>query len=136
MADFLNKLPSILVLAVLVGIFVALRRHVRSSRLNLWTAAWLLIFIHFFIEIFEPRTGNLGNFIYMIDGGTLQVSAMLFVASLTSFVEDKKKTWMLLGSLVFFGITVYIVVCVLSPYLILPYHLSVNTDIQFSLYLY
>lgn len=97
MADFLNKLPSILVLAVFVGIFVALRRHVRSARLNLWTAAWLLIFIHFLVGVFEPRTGNLGNFIYMIDGGTLQVSAMLFVASLTSFVEDKKKTWILLA---------------------------------------
>ena len=44
MADFLNnnKLPSILVLAVLVGLFLALRRHVRSARLNLWTAAWLV----------------------------------------------------------------------------------------------
>jgi signal transduction histidine kinase len=97
MADFLNKLPSILILGVLVGIFVALRRHVRSARLNLWTAAWLLIFIHFFIGIFEPRNGNLGNLLYTIDGGSLQVSAMLFVASLTSFVEDKKRTWILIG---------------------------------------
>jgi two-component system, NtrC family, sensor kinase len=97
MTDFLNKLPSILILAVLVGIFLALRRHVRSARLNLWTAAWLLIFIHFFIEIFEPGTGSLGHIIDAIDGGSLQVSAMLFVASLTSFVEDKKKTWTLLA---------------------------------------
>src|SRR5689334_14586352 len=97
MADFLNKLPSILILAVLVGIFVAIRRHVRSARLNLWTAAWLLIFIHFFIEIFEPGTGVTGHIIDTIDLGSLQVSAMLFVASLTSFVEDKKKTWTFLA---------------------------------------
>ena len=97
MADFLNKLPSILILAVLVGIFVAIRRHVRSARLNLWTAAWLLIFIHFFIEIFEPGTGITGHIIDTIDLGSLQVSAMLFVASLTSFVEDKKKTWKFLA---------------------------------------
>ena len=97
MADFSSKLPSILILAVLVGIFLSLRRHVKSSRLNLWTAAWGLIFLHFFIEVFEPRDGNLGNIIYSIDGGSLQVSATLFVASLTAFVEDRRKTWTLLA---------------------------------------
>src|SRR5215472_2885020 len=97
MADFFNKLPSILILAVLVGIFVALRRHVKSARLNLWTAAWVLIFIHFFVGIFEPRQGNLQNILETINWGALQVSATCFVASLTSFVEDKTKTRTLLA---------------------------------------
>src|SRR5215469_2312505 len=92
MTDLFGKLPSILILAVLVGIFVALRRHVKSERLNLWTAAWLLIFIHFFVEAFQNRAGTIGHILDTIDWGSLQVSATLFVASLTSFVEDKLKT--------------------------------------------
>lgn len=97
MTDLSAKLPSILILAVLVGIFVALRRHMKSQRLNLWTAAWLLIFIHFFVGIFEPRDGNLGNLLYALDMGSLVISATLFAASLTPFVESARKTWALLG---------------------------------------
>src|SRR5215467_5667594 len=96
MTELSAKLPSILILAVLVGIFVALRRHMRSQRLNLWTAAWLLIFIHFFVEAFQNRTGIMGHILDTLDWGSLQVSATLFVASLTSFVEDRSKTWTLL----------------------------------------
>lgn len=97
MTELSAKLPSILILAVLVGIFVALRRHMKSERLNLWTAAWLLIFIHFFVEAFQQRTGIMGHVLDTMDWGSLQVSATLFVASLTSFVEDRNKTWMLLA---------------------------------------
>ena len=97
MTDLFAKLPSILILAVLVGIFMALRRHVRSARMNLWTAAWLLIFIHFFVGIFEPRDGNLGNLLGAVDMGSLVVSATLFSASLTEFVESARKTSLLLA---------------------------------------
>jgi two-component system NtrC family sensor kinase len=97
MADFLGKLPSILILAVLVGIFVSLRRHVRSARLNLWTAAWVLIFVHFLVDIFEPHNKYLAAIVYTIDLGSLQVSAMVFVASLTAFVDDKRRTRTLLA---------------------------------------
>src|SRR5260370_23046736 len=54
MAPLLDKLPTILVLAVLVGIFIALRQHGRSNRLRLWTVAWVLIFIHFVAQALEP----------------------------------------------------------------------------------
>src|SRR5947209_2224485 len=97
MAALLEKLPTILILAVLVGIFLALRRHVNSARLKLWTASWTLIFIHFAVEVFEPRQGTMQSILFSIDWGSLQLSAMFFVASLTSFVEQKSKTWTLLG---------------------------------------
>jgi two-component system, NtrC family, sensor kinase len=96
MATLFDKLPTILVLAVMVGIFVALRRHVKSARLQLWIAAWGLIFVHFFVQIFEPPDGNLTPTTFMIDLGSLQLSALFFVASLTSFFENKKLTWSLL----------------------------------------
>ncbi|MGZ4901167.1 MAG: histidine kinase dimerization/phospho-acceptor domain-containing protein, partial [Candidatus Angelobacter sp.] len=96
MAILFDKLPTILVLAVMVGIFVALRRHVKSARLHLWIAAWVLIFVHFFVQVFEPADGNLTPLMFMIDLGCLQLSALYFVASLTSFFEDTRQTLSLL----------------------------------------
>ncbi len=91
-ATLLAKLPTILVLAVLVGIFVALRRHVRSPRLTLWIAAWGLIFVHFVAGIFEPATADDPPMIFVMAWGSLQLSAVFFVASLTSFFENKAMT--------------------------------------------
>jgi two-component system, NtrC family, sensor kinase len=96
MAILFDKLPTILVLAVMVGIFVALRRHVKSPRLHLWIGAWVLIFIHFFVQVFEPADGNLTPLMFMVDLGCLQLSALWFVASLTSFFENRRLTFLLL----------------------------------------
>jgi two-component system, NtrC family, sensor kinase len=97
MAILFDKLPTILVLAVMVSIFVALRRHVKSARLHLWITAWVLIFVHFFVQLFEPADGNLTPLTFMIDLGCLQLSALYFIASLTSFFEDKRLTRSLLA---------------------------------------
>ena len=59
MTPLLEKLPTILVLAVLVGIFLSLRKHAPSARIRLWTYAWAFIFLHFFIQAFETHTGTL-----------------------------------------------------------------------------
>ena len=103
MAILFDKLPTILVLAVMVGIFVALRRHVKSARLELWIAAWVLIFAHFFVQLFEPPDGNLTPVTFMIDIGCLELSALFFIASLTSFFED---TWLTVSLLALTGIPV------------------------------
>ena len=99
MANFFDKLPTILVLAVLVGIFVALGRHVRSLRLKLWTVAWVLIYFHFFIGIFEPVNADPTGIQAIIDYGFLALSALFFIASLTSFVSDRKLTYNLIALL-------------------------------------
>ena len=96
MAILFDKLPTILVLAVMVGIFVALRWHVKSARLHLWIAAWVLIFVHFFVQIFEPADGNPTPVTFMIDLGCLQLSALFFVASLTTFFQNTRLTLSLL----------------------------------------
>jgi signal transduction histidine kinase len=90
MAPLLDKLPTILVLAVLVGIFVALRQHGRSNRLQLWTAGWVLIFIHFVAQALETQ-GHPSIF-DAIDLGALQVAAIVFIGSLTAYIDDKKRT--------------------------------------------
>jgi signal transduction histidine kinase len=90
-AAFLDKLPTILVLAVLVGIFLSLRTHAPSARTRLWTYAWGLIFLHFFIQPFETHTGTLENILESIDIVALELSAIVFAVSMSRAVEDNRK---------------------------------------------
>ncbi len=103
MTPLSDKLPTILVLGVLVGIFVALGRHARSLRLKLWTTAWILIFLHFLFGLFEQAGGNWTRVVFIIEDGSLALSALFFVGSLTIFHEDRKLTQ---GMLVLAGVPV------------------------------
>jgi signal transduction histidine kinase len=89
MAALLDKLPTILVLAVLVGIFLFLRKHTSSPRVRLWTYAWALIFLHFFVQAFETRSGAIEQALESIDLAALEVSGIVFVISLTRAGIDR-----------------------------------------------
>ena len=91
MASLLDKLPTILVLAVLVGIFLSLRAHVPSARTRLWAYAWGLIFLHFFIQAFETHAGTIENIFESIDIVALELSAIVFTVSMSRAVEDRRK---------------------------------------------
>lgn len=99
MNAFLDKLPTILVLAVLVGVFLSLRKHAPSSRLRLWTYAWTLILLHFFIEAFEAHTGTVEKIIESIDIGALELSGIVFVISMIKDVENRARRNALLAVL-------------------------------------
>ena len=99
MNSLLDKLPTILVLFVLVGIFLSLRKHAPSARIRLWTYAWALIFLHFCIQAFETHTGTLENILESIDIGALELSGVVFVVSMTLAVEDRKKRLTMLALL-------------------------------------
>jgi signal transduction histidine kinase len=88
--SLLDKLPTILVLFVLVGIFLSLRKHAPSARTRLWVYAWALIFLHFFIQAFETHSGVFEQILDSIDLGALELSGMVFVTSMTQAVEDRK----------------------------------------------
>ncbi|MGA7918235.1 MAG: ATP-binding protein [Candidatus Acidiferrales bacterium] len=96
----LDKLPTILVLAVLVGIFLSLRKHAPSARMRLWTTAWALIFLHFFIQVFETHTGAVEKILESIDLAALELSGIVFVISVTQAVEVRKKRLTMLALLV------------------------------------
>ena len=100
MTAFLDKLPTILVLFVLVGIFLSLRKHAPSARMRLWTCAWALIFLHFFIQVFETHTGTLEKVLESIELGALELSGIVFVISMTKAVEVRKKRLTMLSVLV------------------------------------
>jgi signal transduction histidine kinase len=95
----LDKLPTILVLFVLVGIFLSLRKHAPSARIRLWTYAWALIFLHFFIQAFETHSGTLESILESIDIGALELSGVVFVVSMTLAVEDRKNRLKMLAVL-------------------------------------
>ena len=99
MNALLDKLPTILVLAVLVGVFLSLRKHAPSVQLRLWTYAWALIFLHFFIGAFETHSGTLESIIESIDIGALELSGIVFVASMLRDIESRRKRSMLLAAL-------------------------------------
>lgn len=86
----LDHLPSILVLAVLVGIFVSIRKYSPSPRIRLWIFAWALVFVHFFIQIFETRTGLIEGIYESIELGALVVAGVLFAISMSDIVEDNR----------------------------------------------
>ncbi|HKF20559.1 MAG TPA: ATP-binding protein [Candidatus Angelobacter sp.] len=96
MSILFDQLPTILVLAVLVGIFVALGRHVKSERLVLWTTAWILIFAHAVAKFMLPVAGALAPTFSGFAQSALALAALCFVASLTSFFENKTVTIALL----------------------------------------
>ena len=93
----LEKIPTVVTVAVLVGIFLALKRHSHSARLQLWMVAWFLIFTHFVALMLEPPTGDVNPLLLAIDLGSLQAAAVAFVVSVSVVAEDKpRRTLMLL----------------------------------------
>src|ERR1700685_316141 len=92
----LEKIPTVVTVAVLVGIFAGLKRHSHSARLQLWLVAWVLIFIHFVAQMFEPASGASSSLLLALDLGSLQASAVVFVASVASIVDDRVKRSLML----------------------------------------
>lgn len=103
MTPLLEKLPTILVLAVLVAIFLSLRKHAPSARVRLWTYAWAFIFLHFFVEAFETHTGTVETILESIDIAALELSGVVFVVSMLRLVEGRGKR---VGLLALLGISV------------------------------
>jgi two-component system NtrC family sensor kinase len=85
----LEKIPTVITVAVLLAIFAGLKRHSRSARLHLWLVAWFFIFAHFVAQCLEPATGDVPPRLLALDLGSLVAAAAMFVASLSSVAEDK-----------------------------------------------
>jgi signal transduction histidine kinase len=92
----LEKIPTVVTVGVLVGIFLALKRHSHSARLQLWMVAWFLIFTHFVVQMLEPATGDVSSYLLALDLGSLQAAAVAFVVSVSAVAEDRGKRTLLL----------------------------------------
>lgn len=92
----LEKIPTFLIVGVLVIIFVCLKRQTRSPRLTLWTVGWTLVFTHFLAQLLEPDHGPANSFLLAVDSGSLQAAAVTFLVSVSAVVEDFAKRSLLL----------------------------------------
>jgi signal transduction histidine kinase len=80
-----------MIVGVLVMIFACLKRHTRSARLTLWAVGWTLVFTHFLAQLLEPAGNRAISFLQAIDASALQFSAVAFLVSVSSVVEDRAK---------------------------------------------
>ena len=90
----------ILVLAVLVGIFVSIRKHSPSPRNHLWMLAWTLVFLHFLVQVFEVHTGLVEGLIESVEVGALEIAGVLFAISMSITAEDSHLRRVLSGVLI------------------------------------
>src|SRR5690348_7936823 len=91
MSSFLDKLPTILVLCVLLGIFVSLRKHAPSRMVRLWIVGWALILAHFIAQAFESAPGWRGQLCGTLDLAGLELAGIVFVASTWKAVFEKRR---------------------------------------------
>jgi signal transduction histidine kinase len=92
MSSLLDKLPTILVLFVLLGIFVSLRKHAPSRPLRLWVVAWALVLAHFIAQALESAGGWQGKLWNTVDLAGLELAGAVFVASTwASVFEDRRR---------------------------------------------
>ncbi|MGB6470078.1 MAG: ATP-binding protein [Candidatus Acidiferrales bacterium] len=101
MTSFVEKLPTILILAGMVGTFLSLRSLAPSTRVRWWTYAWGLVFVHFLVQAFETHAGISEMIVETIDLSALELSGIAFVISLMLSVEDRASR---MGLLVMLGV--------------------------------
>jgi len=95
----LEKLPTFLTVCVLVMIFACLKRHTRSPRLTLWSVGWTLMFTHFLAQLLEPIGAQATSLLKAADNGALHLSAVAFLVSVSSVVNDRFRRSVLLVGL-------------------------------------
>ncbi len=95
MSSLLDKLPTILVLCVLLGIFVSLRKHGPSCMVRLWIVGWALILAHFIAQAFESSSGWRGEMWNVADLAGLELAGTVFVASTwTAITENRRRLYL------------------------------------------
>ncbi len=95
MQEFVRHLPDPLVLGTLVGIFFAIYRHNRTSRVRFWIVAWSVIFLHFLVPIVELglHSSRIVLLLDALDSATLQVAGVAFIFSLAPARLTERSRW-------------------------------------------
>jgi C4-dicarboxylate-specific signal transduction histidine kinase len=86
-----DALPITLVLAVLVSVFLSLERQAPVARVRLWAYAWSFTFLHFFAQAMENQGGIVQKILTPVDFGALELSALVFLASLVFKANERPK---------------------------------------------
>ncbi len=113
MASLLARLPTILVLCVLLGIFLSLRRHAKSGSVRLWTISWSLILLHFIAQVFEFYPGWRGQVFNALDLVGLELSGTVLIASTTKVLVESRRWRQIFFAVV--GLPICIHACLYAP---------------------
>lgn len=93
MQELFRQLPAPLVIGTLVGIFLSIYRHNRTSRVRFWIVAWSLIFLHFLVPIVELHPSRWSGWIDALDSITLQVAGIAFIFSVAPERLTERVRW-------------------------------------------
>lgn len=89
MPDPLAKLPTVVLLGVLVVIFAALLKQNRTFRFRLWFVGWAIIFVRFVLQMIWKGLGISLPVYAAIDLTALQVAGIIFMVSVSALAETR-----------------------------------------------
>lgn len=105
MIDSLSKLPTVVLLGVLVAIFAALLKQNRTFRFRLWFLGWTIIFTRFLLQMVWRPLGLAVSTYSALDIASVQIAGIIFMVSVSALAETK---WRNLYFIYFGGsVTVY-----------------------------
>ncbi len=86
--DLFRHLHTVVILAALVGIFVALQRRTRSSRLRFWLVGWALMLVHFCLRLLPlgPATFSV-RLVNAFDYDAVAIAGIVFLISVSVVCE-------------------------------------------------
>ncbi len=97
MTDFLTELPLVLVLGALVCIFVSLRGRNKSPRLILWLIGWVIMTLHFLLDMFQFPQDWANRAMDAAQVAALAVCGLAFAISVAELNKDRRWRWGLFG---------------------------------------
>jgi len=86
-----EALPSLVALAVLVGVFAALLRQRPTERLNLWLAGWIFVLAHFVAQFLDAGQSLWEHWMAAFSLNFLQLAAMTFLLSVYPLAQDRQR---------------------------------------------
>ncbi len=91
-------LPSLIALAILVGVFRAVLRQAAAERLHLWLTGWILVLIHFVAAFLDVGNGLWDRVTSVVSLGALELASISFLISMSPRATNRRRQ-LLLGAI-------------------------------------
>ncbi len=99
MLDY-SSLPDLLALTVLVFVFWSILRTRAGTQLHAWLLGWIFILLHFAVNLFGGRPGNLQTFVHCVSAIMLDLAGAAFIYAAGGGKSTSRLRW-LTGTAVF-----------------------------------
>jgi diguanylate cyclase (GGDEF)-like protein len=86
-----NVLPSLVALAILVGVFWAILRAVSVERLHLWLAGWILVLVHFGAQFLGTGPQPWDKILLAISLNALELASLAFMISMSEIAYNPRR---------------------------------------------